>query len=245
MAYVRPDELWGIGGTVTGTVASDYQAAWLVDGKARRPVRGLAASPAGDLSLSIAGTSGEVGVVAIAHHNVIVPVTVGGDVTATITPAATRPPNGISLNAFELVTPAVTGVDNLTVDVTGNDQTVTIGEFFAGKVRTLAPLRLDGQQIEQTDFSTDARARRGIPEFDSAEEGRVLSGSQVYSESDLADIIAWWQAQRSGSLPSLLIPDPDINDLWVVKFTGLRYVPVSTDQWLVSMTLIEIPRVRW
>lgn len=250
-AYVRPDELWGIGATVTGSVDEDYEAGWLMDGRARRPVRGPGVSPEdGALSLSMSAPVGDIGLVAIAHHNLIVPVTIGGDVSATITPAATRPPNGIPLNAFALVSPEVTGVDSLTLSVTGNDHTVVIGEFFAGKVRSLVPVRIDGAQFSHSDASDDARARTGVPEYDRGEEGRVLSGTQVYTTEQLAEIKAWWQAQRGGSLPSLIVPDPDVNDIWVVKFSGLSYSPVRSNVagdglWLVTLTFIEVPRVRW
>lgn len=244
-AYIRPDEVWGIGGSVTGTVDSDYLPGWIIDGRPRRPVRGAS----GALSLSISGASGDIGIVAVAHHNLIVPVTIGGDVTATITPEATRPPNGISLSPFALVDPVETSVTTITVAATGNDENVVIGELVAGNVRSLIPVMIQGAQFKHDDFSDDARVRRGVLGYATREEGRVLSGSQYFTTDQLEDIKAWWQAQQGGSLTSYIVPDPDVNDLWAVKFVGLQYEPaipaLGAGLWLVNLTFIEVPRVRW
>lgn len=254
MLFVRPDEMRVF--TVTGTVDDDYEAQWLCDLRPNRPVRAAAGSPA-SLSLALTCPAGEVGILVVGQHNLIVPVTIGGDVTATITPEATRPPNDIPLNPFALVDPAVT-VDALTFDVDGNDETPVIGEFIAGTVREVTPVRIEDAQFEELDFAEPrAMAAMFLPPYDEGLEGRTLKGTQIYTSADLAILRGWWQAQRAGTKPSVLIPNPDVNDAWLVQFQGLQYRPLvqpspiagspASDQglWLVTLTFVEYPRSRW
>lgn len=247
MLFCRPDEIVTYGFTTTGTVDSDYEPDWLTDAIPGRPVKAAGGSPAG-LSLDMTGTAGEVGIIAIHHHNLIVPVTIGGDISATITPAVTRPPNGIQLNPYTLISPAVSGVDHLTFSVSGNDQDEIIGELLAGKLREFTPIRIDGAEFTHDDFADEPQgAFVSVMPYDKGTERRRLVGSQFYSLTDLNILKGWWQSQRSGTKPSLLIPDPDLNDAWVVNFKGFRYrpYPKDTDLYLVSFEFVEYPRSRW
>lgn len=245
MYFLRPDEMWSLGATTTGTVDATYLPAWLTDGKPGRPVR----STTGGISLSMAGTAGEVGLVAIHHHNLIVAATVGGDVTATITPAATRPPNGIQLDPFTLVSPAVGSVDALTLTVTGNDDDVTIGEFIAGKVREITPVMVEGHGFGHEDFAQEPGGLfLSVMPYDLGQERRRLVGKQIYNWADTSVLLAGWQAQRSGSKPCGLVPHPDVNDFWLVQFKGFKYQQVGTrdmDWFLVEFEFVEYPRSRW
>lgn len=253
MLYVRPDEWWTRGTTVTGTIDSDYQLSWLVDGRVGYPVR----STDDGLSLNIAGSSGSVGIVVVGNHNLVVPVTISGDVSATVTPASTRPPNGIQLNPYALIDPVETGVTSVDVDVTSNDETVIIGEVVLAQVRELIPVKIDDNQFSQFDFSREQAGEfKSVPPYDFGLEGRRLTGSQYYTTAQRDDIIAWFQSQRSGTWPSIIIPDPDVNDAWFVKFVGLTYkqiLPVSSSGspavsealWLVNFDFVEYPRSRW
>lgn len=248
MFYMRPDENWAYGGVVSGAVADTYLPDWLVDGLPGRPVRSASGSPPGALSLTIVNAAGPVSLIVIGHHNLIVPVTIGGDVTATITPAATRPPNGIPLNPFAIVDPSV-NVDTLTVTTSGNDVPDVIGELAAGVLREMTPVRIENASVTIDDFATAARGVAfSVLPYDRGLTRRVLTGQQYYEGDDLADLQAWWEAQRASSRPSILIPDPDVNDAWFVNFQGFTYQPVgpkSRDLYLVQFTFTEYPRGRW
>jgi len=247
MFYLRPDENWAYGGSVAGVVAADYNPDWLVDGLPGRPVRSVGGSPGG-LALTITNAAGPVGLIVIGHHNLIVPVTIGGDITATLTPAATRTPRGLTLNPFAIVDTPVT-TDTLTVTVSGNDVPEIIGEVAAGVLREMTPIMVDDAAYVITDFADPARGvALSVLPYDRGLERRTLSGKQYYDGTDLADLIAWWQAQRASSRPSVLIPDPDVNDAWFVNFQGFSYKPIgpkSRDLYLVQFTFAEYPRGRW
>lgn len=258
--YARPDQWFSRGCTVTGTIDPDYQLQWLVDGRLGYPVRAAGGSPAADLSLTLTGASGSVGIVVVGNHNLIVPAVITGDVSASVTPATTRPPNGIQLNPYALLDPVETGVTTVDLDVTGNDETPIIGELVLATVRTLTPVKIDDNQFTENDYARDQAGEFvSVPPYNPRLEGRRLTGSQYYTIEDLAEIRAWWQAQQAGSWPSILIPDPDLNDAWFVQFKGLSYkqvlskgdalggspAAVTGGLWLVSFEFVEYPRSRW
>ncbi len=251
MLFARPDEFWSLAATVSGTIDSDYSLQWLVDGRLGYPVR----STDGNLSLDLAGASGDVGIVVVGNHNLTVPAAISGDVSASVVPASTRPPNGIQLNPCALVN--ATGVTDVGVDVSGNDVDVIIGELVLAQVRELIPVKIDDNQFTQNDFSREVAGEfKSVIPYDFGITGRRLTGSQYYTTAQRDEIIAWFESQRSGTYPSILIPDPDVNDAWFVKFRGLTYrqaLPASSSGspavseavWLVNFDFEEYPRSRW
>ncbi len=253
MLFARPDEWWSRASTASGSIDSDYQAQWLVDGRLGYPVR----STSVNLSMDLSGPAGDVGLVVVGNHNLIVPVTISGDVSASVVPAATRPPNGIPLNPFALIEPVQTGVTDVGVDVASNDLTVIIGEVVLAAYRELTPVKIDDNAFLHTDFARDQGGEfLSVPPYDPRLAARRLSGSQYYDTATRDVIIAWFEAQRAGTWPSILIPDPDVNDAWFVKFKTLSYTQVkpvavsgspavSDALWLVSFEFDEYPRSRW
>lgn len=253
MLFVRPDQWWSRGATVTGTIDTDYFLQWLVDGRLGYPVRSTDTS----LSLDLAGPAGDVGIVVVGNHNVAVPIAISGDVSASVVPASTRPPNGIQLNPFALIDPVETGVTDVSVNVSGNDQDVVIGEVVLAPVHELIPLKIDDNNFTHNDYSREVAGEfKSVIPYDFGITGRRLTGSQYYTTTQRDEIIAWFESQRSGTYPSIIIPDPDINDAWFVKFRGLTYKqvmpavssgsPVASEAlWLVNFDFEEYPRSRW
>jgi len=242
---MQPDELFTLDATVGGTaVATDYEQGWLVDGRAGRPVRGVG----GGLSLTITGAAKMCSGVVLAHSNLTVAGTVGGDVSAALTP--TTRANGITLNPWDEFTE--TSVDSLTFVVTGNPVDPVVGELFVGKLRRLARNLHRGQNVwghqryaidPQAEFSSQNPYDRGL-------EGRRLRGSNLYAPSDFDAIEAMVLSTRDGSRPLVIIPDDDDpTDAWVVKVVGFewRRVPTSGgDIWYeVVLAFDEVPRHRW
>ncbi len=252
MLYARADEFWSRTATVSGSIDPDYFLQWLVDGRLGYPVR----STDDTLSLDLAGPAGDVGIVVVGNHNLTVPVTFSGDVSAVVTPAAVRPPNGIQLNPFALVSD--TSVTAVGLDVSSNDVDVVIGEVVLAPVHELTPVKIDDNQFTQNDFSREVAGEfKSVTPYDFGITGRRLTGSQYYRTAQKDAIVAWFESQRSGTYPSIVIPDPDVNDAWFVKFRGLSYQqilpsvsdggsPATSDAlWLVQFDFEEYPRSRW
>jgi hypothetical protein len=239
--YVRPDEMVTLYAGVSATVATDYVDDWLCDGRPGRPIRATGTT----FSATITPLSaGEVGLVAVAHHNLTAAVTFGGDITATVTPG-TVPPNGIPLNPYAAITP-VAGVDNITISTTGNTSTVVIGEVIAGRMRTLTRPVYSQDETGMEDFTrTMALDLSSMPPYDGGLYRRTWSGKFIVATATRDLITAWYQAQRAGTRPSLIVPEPSVNDAWLGFLRPPSFSPAGGIYWSVSMSFEEIPRVRW
>src|SRR5262245_24463889 len=138
--YVSPSKMFALFSTsVTGTVDATYDPDWLVDGRTDWPVRRTGSS----ISLAIAGSAQDVNVLCVGHHNIrpAATVSITGDITDTIT-IPTWPSNNIPLNGYKILGGTTSGVDALTLAVTGQTESACIiGEFCAGLGQTL-PLTL-------------------------------------------------------------------------------------------------------
>lgn len=244
-AFVRPDEMFGLNSDdVTGTVDDTYEATNLVDGRPSFPVRRT-----GGVGLwTVNGDAAEVGLVCIGHHmlDAGLVVNITGSVTTTVTIPAYGA-NGIPLNGVRILGAAVTGVISLTVSVAGNSGPVIIGELCAGKVRTLPRTLARDTRFTHRDFRTmRAGDMAWIPPYDKGIYNRVWSGSGLFTTTQKDEAQAWFESQRSGSKPSLIVPDTAVNDAWFVQFTGFDVTPLPGGQlWRVGLTFEEYPRSRW
>lgn len=244
--YVRPDENWASGGTVTltsGTVDSDYEASWLVDDRPGRPVR----CTSGSATFRIAAASGEVGLIAVCHHRLGAGqvVTVSNGVSATITANTPTPPNGIPLNPFTTVTPTnVTAVD---FAISNNPTDVLIGEIIAGKKRTLRLPTLKTDDRGMGDHSRSVGSEfPSIPPYDPGLASRApWKGTFLLTTSELDAVIAWYESQRNSTRPSLVVPNTSVNDAWVCFLQAPQYKPLGPAFWSVQLTFVEVPRSRW
>lgn len=240
--YLRPDEMYAVGGTVTGGADTNYLDEWLVDGRPGRPVR----AATGSETWTIVGTAAAVGIAALGNHNVDAGrmITLGGDISATMT-GPTLPPNGIPLNPWVTFT-EVAGVDEVTVDIASNTVPIVVGEFVCGKRRTLER-NLAVRPAFKASYQTvrhEAEFNSLMP-YDKGIVSRTLSGTVVLSDTGLADVQAWWDATRGNTKPSLIIPNSNVQDAWLVEFTEFSYEPASKNVNHVSLTFTEYPRSRW
>lgn len=245
--YLRPDEsLWG--GSASGAVAADFDAAWLVDGRPGRPAKGAS----GTVSWGIQAPSAIAGfsIIAVCNHNVDAgrDIEITGDVTATLTVPAWGK-DGIPLNPFALVTPA--SLSSFSVDVAGNSAPVVVGEVVGGPARTLErQLRLESNFEALEPLAWDGRFG-SVPPYDEGTASRMLKGTTFVTGQGYADIQAWYESTRRGTRPTLIVPDSATNDAWLVTFKWAAAplkVPSSTyaDQvWRVELEFYEVPRTRW
>jgi hypothetical protein len=235
--YVRPDEMFSLFASVSGSADASYNANWLCDGRPGRPVRASSGA-----SWWISNSAKTVSLVALCNHNVPAggSITVGGDLSAALTGPA-MPADGIPVNPWAQTTP--TSVSALTVAISGN---VTVGEFVAGTLRTLERQLFRGATFtpHYDTLQHEAEFNSLVP-YDKALAWRTLEGETIVSDSGLADIRAWYDSTRGGVRPTLIIPISTVQDAWLVKFTGFSASPQKANINEVSLAFEEWPRSRW
>lgn len=241
--YMRPDELMTRDATVTGTIDSAYQTSWLCDLRPGFPVRGTAG---GALSLTISGGTSTLCDLLVASQlriDAAIDITIGAGLTATLDSRGVGA-DGIPNNRWEVIAPAT--ATGCTFSVTGNSGAVIVGEFFAGKSRTLARRLRSGATRTPSRFSIPANAEfASVTGYNKGLFGVTLSGDQYFiSESEITDIENWYRACADGTLPTPIIPDDEKDICHVVKFLG--YQVTETDANLnVAFTFEPFPLTTW
>lgn len=243
--FLRADENILRGGTVSGGAASGFDDDWLVDGRVNRAAK---AATGTQTWTATAPASGAVNFVAVANHNVDAAraITIGGDISAALTGPAARA-NGINVNPWATVASVTATV--ISVAVSSNSVALAIGELIAGRLReTTYGLRV------RTPFIPESEAIRHETEY-----GSVLSYERPFirrslvtslgaTQSDLDQLIAWYESTRANTRPSVILPFDDQQDAWCVEFTALTYEPLrysATDAvYDVRMDFLEVPRYR-
>lgn len=245
--FVAPHRWFALFGTVTGTVDSTYDPDWLVDGRTSYPVRRTGSS----ISLAIAGSAQDVDTLVMGHHNIRPAATINitGDITTTLT-VPTWPSNNIPLNAYRILGATVSGVDALTLAVTGQtESSCIIGEFCAGLGQSL-PLTLHrASRFSEDDFRVSRpRDMAHIPPFDRALKASTWTGTGLLTTAQVATVRDWQDATRSNTRPSVIIAEfLGSTEAKFVEFVGLSDIaPVpATGMYAVQLTFNEFPRSRW
>lgn len=248
--YCRPDESWTIGATATADDTDPaYQAGWAVDGIPNRPFMSTEPTDTVDITFGSGSPAspGEIGGVAICNHN-ITPgsaIAIGG-VVGTVTTAPAARPNGVPYNAWAIVNPVQT-VTGISVTATA-PETLIIGEIIAGKMREFPGGGLLINTVSGSNLKRgEANAAKSVRPYDVGEAARRWQSSVFATPDELDDMMAWFESQRNGSLPSLFIPDAEVNDAWVVELLEPAWVleQNTQDVYRVTLTMQEYPRVRW
>ncbi len=240
--YVRPDEMF-VGSAVSGGADTGYTDEAIVDGRPGRPFRATSGSPS--LTIVNGGAVSGVSLVAVCNHNVDAAknISFGGDITKVIVGPAI-PANGIPLNPFGTFTP--TSATSVTFGITSNSATVVIGEVVIGKYRTLernlSPRPSFGQNYQTVEIDSEFSS---LMSYDKGVISRSLSGSVVLTDTGLADVQAWVDSTKGGSLPTLIVPLSTVQDAWLVKITDFSYQPSSKNRNDVTLAFQEFPRSRW
>jgi hypothetical protein len=234
--YNRADERLN---AATGTVDATYQASWLVDNRTSFPVRLTGANAA----WTITGTAQEVGIWVVGHHLLDAGLTINlsGDITDTAT-VPTYGKNGIPFNAYEIITP-VSGVDSLTVTITGNTgSAVIIGEFVAGKARTLPGTLSPHTGFLRNNFAAQRPMDRAwIPPYDKGMVAEQWDGTLLLTSAQRLELLAWEESQKSRTLPSVVV----INSLALFGFVEVGRQIAVGQLWKIDIRFVELPRTRW
>lgn len=245
LLYMRPDEMLTAGtvSTSVGVTDASYDDDWLID---RRPGRPAMASSGSVAWAVTAAASLSVNCAVAANHSVepgrMIAFT-GGVACSLVGPALQT--NSITLNAWNSLTPAVAGT--FTVTVTSNPSRVAIGEAFCGTLRDLGR-HLQQQSAAFDVFPVAVRAPSvfgSVPDVDQGIIARRLAGT-IRANSEVAhNVRQWFDSTCGGTRPTVIIPDPTLNDAWVVKFLQLRATPISYRHWALDLLFEEFPRMRY
>lgn len=215
----------------------DYPVSYLTDNRPAFPIR----FDAGGWSASAVAT-GPVQLVVLANTSIDSTVTVSGLGSMA---AGALGANGIRKNPFLLLdAPSSPG----SVGVSGTNSAPTlIGELLAGVPFELRPFKMVDANFSINEYGQQPQGKwQNVPMHDDGMEGRTLSGSQVYTEEELANLIAWKEGQRTLQRPGVVILDPTINDARVVLITQLSWKPADRKSLFdTSVTFVEFPRYRW
>lgn len=251
LLYCRPDEIatfpladGTLGSVSSSSIDSDYSANALVGGWPGTPTRWTVDNPSGTITLPAAGS---ISVVVVSHHKLAAGTTItcssGISVVVTV---PTVPPDGIPLNAFNTLTLA-TGVTSFQFALSGNTSDAIIGELLAGATRSLPWPVHSSDQRGLANFARDiAIEQAAVAPYDRGLSGRApWKGKFILTEAQLADVIAWFLAQRNGTRPSVIIPDPSVNDAWVGFLQEPQWTSAGGRYLSVDLTFTELPRSRW
>ena len=251
LLYLRADENVLYGGTVTtsaGTTDSTYTDDWLVDGRGRP-----AKATNGTVTWAATGTSGIISLVVVHRHNIDAAraITIAGGVVSVALAGPAARTNGAPVNPWGQVTEATGAI--VSVAVASNSTAVIIGELLAGKARETTYGLRPGVAWGYRDIGSQVARRNpigSVPPLSRGEVARWLRGTIMCQEADKDALVAWYEAGRDDSKPSVMIPYSDLQDAWVGTLTALevRTVirvsggPVIFD---VSLEFQEWPRKRW
>jgi hypothetical protein len=250
MRYVMPTESVMFA-PVTGTVDADYLADWLTDGRSTRPVQ---VDGAVDLDVTPA-SSLEVGIVALVNYRLTGTVDLLGSLSDTIA-LPTLPPDGIPKVAFTLIDPPVS-VSTLTVQAASAAEPNVIGELYAGTLRNLGwPLILGQKRDPAQPFSWEGEASSQPPYDPGVSDQIRLVGDTWLSDTELAEVDAWYQSTKRGTRPTLIVPTEGVDEALLVVFKySVEPMVVGDPQGSpadplaglhhVYFEFLELPRVRW
>lgn len=227
--------------SVAGTTDPAHQAAWLCDGRVNRPVKATSGSP----SWTVTAAAGSVNFIAAANTNLDngETVDVSGGVTGTLT--NTRRGDAICKNPWSLISPTVVNPAPIVVAVTGNSTDVRFGEFFAGFARELTRgTKPGGDQVKEY-RAVQPERWSSIPGYRPKQDRYRKTYDLTVTKTQFDAIVAWEESTYWGTLPSIIVPDVNVNDCFVVQFLGFNFQKQNPDTYDVTLNFLEFPRTQW
>ena len=241
--YLRPDRNVVRGGSVatsTGTTDSAYTDEWIADEILGRPVKATNGTAGWTITFTSAAISG----VAILNHNIDAArtIAISGAVSGTTTGPAARP-NGVPYNALWLGSSG-TGT-TLSVSVASNTVALIIGEVAAGVFASFPGGGLLANELGGSNLRRGAGSgSRSVRAYDDGSASRSWRSSVLATQTELDDMMAWFESQKNGSLASLFVPDNTKNDVWAVELLEPEWTYLGT-RYRITLNMQELPRERW
>lgn len=240
--YLAPKDMVTLASVVSGGPTDTmHQAGWLCDGRPNRPVK----ATSGTASWTITPVAGVVNFVAAANTNLDAGKVI--DITGGVTSSLTSTVRGdqTRLNPWAKLGADVTNPSSIVVGVTGNSTDIRFGEFFAGRARELQyGSKPDAtQEKEYRVLATDRWS--SIPGYDIRQDRYHKVYEIICTAAEFLEVEAWEQSTYRGTRPSVIVPDVDKNDCFIVKFTRFSYRKINPGWYDVTLDLLEYPRTQW
>lgn len=239
--YLAPGDMIGLQGTGLGASAPTYNINWICDGLPGRPVR----APGYNVTWSATGPAAKpLKLITLVNTNLDVGLSVAAPPMGTMPPVLGA--GRVPLNPF-LYNATFSGTYTIfSVIVPTNSQHVIAGQLMGGNAKTLErPLQPGATRTWQT-FNRQPDPQMGnVAIYRVDKYARVLTGSTTMTQAGLDALQAWYDSTNDNELPSIIVPDPSINDAWCVKFGPFAWRKQSPSLYTVDLTFVEIPRARW
>lgn len=217
----------------TGTEDPDYPAAYLVDGNPARPAQLTTTSGSWVWDF---GAAQRVDLVAIPMHNLAAGVDVkiqghtanswGTPSLSVAIPIPTYREDGFPFGSWVDLTGAggysTGGYRYWRVVVTNAAVAIKVGEvLLLATKRTLNPNVKWGVREPEDRALVEHRTEYQVSTvYDLGVTMRGLEGDLETTAAGLAALRLWWRSCRGRSRACVLIPDENVNDVWLVRFAG-------------------------
>jgi len=237
--YLAPGDMVGLEQTGGGPAATTYNINWITDGVPGRPVN---AGSGTALWTATGAIAKPITLVALINSNVDIGAIVGTTIgpTPPVLSAGRVPYNPFTYN------PAGASGTVVTVSVTANTTNIVAGMIAGGTARTLERPIMPGARRDWSTFNRQPDPQMGnIAVYRTDKYARSFSGSTTMTQDGLDALMAWYDSTNDGELPSLIVPDPDRNDCWCVKFGAFGWQKQSPTLFEVTLTFVEYPRRKW
>jgi hypothetical protein len=221
-----------------GTIDPKHQRSWLTDGRPGRPAR----ATSGTNAWTVTG-SGNVNFVAVSNCNLDngQTIAVSGGVSANL--VVNRRGDNICKNPWTSV--SLAAVSSLVFSVTANSNPVTIGEVFAGQALELTRGTKPGGRRVKEYHVTSPQGWSSVPGYSPRQNRWRHSFDVTVTKAQYEAIQLWEEQTYNGVKPSVIVPDLEINDCFVVKFLGFDFVKQNPETYDITLNFLEFARIEW
>jgi hypothetical protein len=156
--------------------------------------------------------------------------------------------NAWQANIVAGVLQAGTSTGNVTFAIAGNSVSpAIIGSAFAGQALELERAIFPGGTRSPLRFTAlpDPGQLGNIRPYPRYKQARRFRGNTILTQTGLDAFWAWFSATDDGYLPSVVVPDANLNDAWTVVFEGEPQWRKHGWGYEVTFGLIEYPRRKW
>lgn len=218
----------------TGSADANYPVANLADFNPVKPHK-LSASGNGAWEWNL-GSAKSVGFFAIINHNLLAGQTITikshtatvADWFTTGTTVATRTipalyGDGHTQNVW-LDTSAGTARQywGMTINGSGDSSPISLGEVWLASTKRQFPININwGVQFTFQHDIIEHKTDYGVSLiYDYGATRRLMQASMETTDAGWTQYEAWWRDARGRATPVIVVPDPDLSDVWMARFTS-------------------------
>jgi hypothetical protein len=235
-------EMWSLGQAVTGSVdGASYDPDNLCDGDPANPVL----TPSTSASFDIALANGDINGLVVANTNLSAGATIAFSGLGSVTAPAV-PKNGIRLNGWALLDPAVTSnPGSTTLSISGEPGQIALGLAIVGYFRSIRNLPTEPTSTQRAFQNEYAGEYDGLS-YGKGGKARTYGGTVYLTDAEKTILENAYDASYENSRPTVIVTQQSVNDAMVVKWTTFEPKPGERpDLWVVDVEWQELPRYRW